>query len=181
MPDDEFQPDHPGLNRLSEANVVCDQQVDSGHLDGPDYRIKLVVLDLYAGAERRLDVLVVGGGSGPPPDGIQEGVKVRRGVQAARVRESHLFDDLRPRLNLPHHLKLFAQPVIFDRGEGQEVLRAGTRHLHGGGGQAARLDVVHHPRPRTDLNQLALFRRSDGSSHAFTLSKDTETAPHLRG
>ena len=48
MPDDEFQGDHPRLDRLSQANVVSNEQVDPRHLDRPDHRIKLVILDVDA-------------------------------------------------------------------------------------------------------------------------------------
>ena len=56
MADDQFEGDHPRLDRLAEAHVVGDQQVDPWHLDGTDHRVKLVVLDVDARAERRLDV-----------------------------------------------------------------------------------------------------------------------------
>ena len=38
----------PGLDGLAEAHVVGDQQVDPRHLDGPDHRVELVVLDVDA-------------------------------------------------------------------------------------------------------------------------------------
>ena len=55
MADDEFQRDQPGLDGLAEAHVVGDEQVDPRHLDGPHHRVKLVVLDVDAAAERRLE------------------------------------------------------------------------------------------------------------------------------
>ena len=73
--DDQFQGDQARLDGLAEAHVVGNQQVDPRHLDGADHRVELVVFDVDARAERRLDVPHVGGGSGPPADGIEEGVE----------------------------------------------------------------------------------------------------------
>ena len=43
-----------GFDRLAEAHVIGDQQVDTRHLDCTDQRVELVVLDLHAAAERCL-------------------------------------------------------------------------------------------------------------------------------
>ena len=107
---------------LPKPDVVGDQQVDPWHLDGPDHRVKLVVLDVDARAERGLDVPHVGGGSGPPADGIEEGVEPVGGVEAGRLGEGDLLDDLGPRLDLPDDLKLFAEGVVFDGEQRDEVL-----------------------------------------------------------
>ncbi len=85
--DDQFQIDHPRFDGLAQAHVVGDQQVDPGHLDRPHHRIKLVVLDVDAGAERRLDVLHVGRRGGSPAHGIEEGVEPFGRIEAGRLRQ----------------------------------------------------------------------------------------------
>ena len=136
MPDDEFQGRHPGLDGLAEANVVGDEQVDPWHLDGPHHRVKLVVLDVDAGAEGGLDVLHVGGGGGTPAHGVEEGVELVGRVEAGRFGQGDLLDDLGPRLDLPDDLQFFAQAVVLDRGEREQVLRAAEGGLAGPGAGA---------------------------------------------
>jgi hypothetical protein len=84
VPDDEFQRRHAGLDGLTQAHVVGDEQVDPWHLDGPHYRVKLVVLNVDAGAEGGLDVLHVGGRGGTPAHGVEEGVQLVGRVEAGR-------------------------------------------------------------------------------------------------
>ena len=115
----------PGLDGLAEAHVVGDEQVDPRHLDGPDHRVELVVLDVDAAAERRLDVLHVGRGGGPPADGVEEGVELVGRVEAGRLGQGDLLDDPGPRLELPDDLQFFAQAVVLDGRQGDEVLRVG--------------------------------------------------------
>ena len=63
--DDQLEGDQARLDRLAEANVVGDQQIDARHLDGTEDGVELVVFNIDARAKRRLDVPDVGGGSGP--------------------------------------------------------------------------------------------------------------------
>ena len=90
------------------------EQVDPWHLDGPHHRVELVVLDVDARAERRLDVRHVGGGGGPPADGVEEGVEPVGRVEAGRLGQGDLLDDPGPRLELPDDLELFAEAVVLD-------------------------------------------------------------------
>ena len=53
--EDQFLGDQAGLDGLAETDVVGDQQVDARHLERPDERVELVVLDVDAAAERRLE------------------------------------------------------------------------------------------------------------------------------
>ena len=112
--DDQFEGDHPRFDGLAQAHVVGDQQVDPRHLDRPDHRVKLVVLDVDARAERGLDVPHIGRGRRPPADGIEEGVELVGRVEAGRLGQGDLLDDPGPRLQLPDDLELFAQAVVFD-------------------------------------------------------------------
>ncbi len=85
VPDDQFEGDEARLDRLAEAHVVGDEQADPGHLDGADHRIKLVVLDVDARAERGLDVPHVGSRRGAPADGVEEGIEPVGGVESRRL------------------------------------------------------------------------------------------------
>ena len=73
--DDEFKRDEPRLDGLAQADVVGDQEADPRHLDGPDHRVKLVILDIDARTKWGLDVPQVGGRGGSPPNGIEEGIE----------------------------------------------------------------------------------------------------------
>ncbi len=115
VPDDEFEGHHPRFDGLAEAHVVGDQQVDPRHLDRPHHRIKLVVLDVDAGAERRLDVPHVSRGRRTPAHGIEKGVELVGRIEAGGVGQGDLLDDPGPRLKLPDDLEFFAQAVVFDR------------------------------------------------------------------
>ena len=68
----QLEDDHARLDRLAEAHVVRDEQVDAGHLDGANHGVELVVFDVDAAAKRRLELARVGDRSGPPPDRIEE-------------------------------------------------------------------------------------------------------------
>ena len=74
MAEQQLLSDESGLDRLAEADVVGDQQVDARHLQAAHDRIELVVLDRDAAAERRLQGLDVRIGRGAPADGIEEGI-----------------------------------------------------------------------------------------------------------
>ena len=87
----EFERDHPRFNGLAEPNIVGDEEVDPGHLNGPHHGIELVVLDFDAGAEGRLDGPYIGQGGGSPPDGIEKGVELIGRIEAGRLREAPLF------------------------------------------------------------------------------------------
>ena len=123
VPDDEFQGHHACLDGLAEAHVVGDQQVDPWHLDGPHHRVKLVVLDVDAGAKGGLDVPHVGGRRGTPADGIEESVKLVGRIEAGGIGQGDLLDDPGSRLKLPDDVEFFAQAIVFDRRQGEEVLR----------------------------------------------------------
>ncbi len=93
VPDNEFQNYHAHFDRFAEAHVVGDQEVHPGHLDGTDNGIELVVLDVDAASERRLDVLHVCRRSRPPPDGIKKGVEPLRIIETSGFRQGDLLDD----------------------------------------------------------------------------------------
>ncbi len=151
--DDEFQGDHPRLDGLAQAHVVGDQQVDPWHLDRPHHRVKLVVLDVDAGAERRLDVPHIGRGGSPPADGIEEGVELVGRVEAGGIGQGDLLDHPGPRLDLPDDLQFFAQAVVLDGGQRDEGLGVGDP-LQAVGRQRAGDDLVDDPVAGPDADQL---------------------------
>ena len=146
VPDDQFQSDHPGLDGLAQAHVVGDEQVDPWHLDGPDHRVKLVVLDLDAAAERGLEGFVVGRRDGTPAHRIQKGVQPGRIIEVGRLGQSDLLVDVRPRLQFPDDLQFLAQGVVLDRGERDDDA-AGTEYPPGSSRRAKR--TFERPRRRS--------------------------------
>ena len=115
--------DHARFDGLAEAHVVGDQQVDPWHLDRPHHRIKLVVLDVDARAKGSLDVLHVSRGGSTPAHGIKEGVELVGRIEAGGFGQGDLLDDLGPRLDFPDDLQFFAQAVVLNGGEREQVLR----------------------------------------------------------
>ena len=107
----------PGLDRLAQAHVVGDQQVDAGHADGAGHRIELIGLDLDAAAEGRLQRAGVRRGDRAPAHRVQEGIEACRVVEAGLGRgQLHRLMHPRPRLHLPDHpQRLLAQRVILHR------------------------------------------------------------------
>src|SRR6202040_3032905 len=74
--------DEPGFDRLAEADVVGDQQVRARPVDRADEGIELGGPDADATTEGRLEVATVRVGRSAPPNRIQEGIELRRVVQA---------------------------------------------------------------------------------------------------
>ena len=115
--------DQPRLDGLAQADVVGDEQVHAGHLERAHDRVELVVLDLDAAPERRLEVLLVGRGDRAPANGVEEGIEPARLVEALRLGKRLLADDAGARLELPDDPQLLAEPVVLDGEELDEVLR----------------------------------------------------------
>ena len=114
--------DQASLDRLAEAHVVGDEQVDPRHGEGAGDGFELVLLDRDAGPERGLKRPGVGAGDGAPADGVEEGAELLRIVP---VRWRHCWelgrgDDLAAGLDLPGDGQLVAEVVVTDAGEGDE-------------------------------------------------------------
>ena len=73
--------DQARLDRLAEADVVGDEQVDARQQQRLAQRLELVGVDPDAGAVRRLEQLRVGGGDGVPAQGVEVGRKGPRLVE----------------------------------------------------------------------------------------------------
>ena len=104
MANDQFQFHHPALDGLSDAHVVGNEEVDSGHLNCPHHGIKLIVLDVDAATEGRLDILHVSRRGRTPADGIEKGIEARRIIEARGFGQGNLLNDLRPRFDFPNDL-----------------------------------------------------------------------------
>ena len=79
------------------------------------------------------------------------------GIESGRLWQRDPFDDFRPRFNFPNDLQLFAEPIVFDGCEREEMVCAGDWQLHGWWRQAAGSNIVHDPWPGANLYQLSLF------------------------
>jgi hypothetical protein len=73
VPQQHLLDDETGLDGLAQADVVGDEQIDAGHVDGAYQRVELEVLDADTAAERRLQKSSVGIGGCTPTDRIKEG------------------------------------------------------------------------------------------------------------
>ena len=114
--------DQASLDRLAEAHVVGDEQVDPRHGESTGDGFELVLLDRDAGPERGLQRPGVGAGHGAPADGVEEGAELLRIIP---VRWGHCWelgggDDLAAGLDLPGDGQLVAEVVVTDAGEGDE-------------------------------------------------------------
>ena len=100
-----------GLDGLAEANIVRDEQVDAGHLNGADHRVELIAFGFDAASERRLKLAGVCDGGGAPADGVEKRFEVGWLVKALRLGQLHFLECTGARLDLPDDLQLFAQGV----------------------------------------------------------------------
>ena len=116
--------DEARLDRLPDPDLVGDQQVDARHLEGAHDRLELVVGDLDARPERRLQRPRVRGGDRAPADRVDERVEPLRVVEPLRGerRQRRLRQHLGARLDLPDDGELVAEAVVLDRGGDDEVL-----------------------------------------------------------
>ena len=94
-------------------------------IDGPHHRVELVVVDVDAAAKRGLQGFVVGLGDSPPANGVEKGLQALGIVERVRVRKGEFLVNGGPGFQLPDDLKLFAQAVVFDRGELDQVVWLG--------------------------------------------------------
>ena len=72
VPQQHLLNDETGLDRLAQPDVVRDQEIGAGHVDGADQRIELKILDAHAAAKRRLQKSSVRVRRGTPSDRVQE-------------------------------------------------------------------------------------------------------------
>ena len=111
-----------GLDRLAEADVVGDEEVDPGQSQGLLQRLQLVGVDPDAGPERRLEQVRVGRGHAVPLQGVQVGREQLRRVEspARDLLPGFGRDRLGIDLLLPEHLERLALGVVIEAGHTHE-------------------------------------------------------------
>src|SRR5262245_30842961 len=89
------------LDRLAQADVVGDEQIDPRHRQRAHDWIELVVVDVYAASERGLQRPIVGRRHGTPGDGIKERVEDAGRVVALQGGKLCPVQSRDPRFKLP--------------------------------------------------------------------------------
>ncbi len=94
-----------------------------------------------------------------------------------------LLDDLGARLDLPDDLKLFAEGVVLDGEQRDEMLRLSVEGLERAFVQSALGDLADDPLPLADVHELPLFRgTSDSGGHkTLTAQRFLAAEGDLRG
>ena len=130
MAEDQLLHDQAGLDRLAEADVICDQQIRARHAQSADHRFELVVLDHDPRPEGGLERTAVGARHRPPANGIQERVELPRIVDAVGIDLGKVgaLDRRRSGLELPDDRELLAGRVVLDADQRHQVL-ATRRHV----------------------------------------------------
>jgi hypothetical protein len=145
-----FELDDP-IQRITVARATVRPAVESSdgrtHFPTRTRPTRQRRFDVDAGAEGSLDVLHVGGGGSTPANGVEKGIQLVGRVEAARFGQSDLLDDLGPRLDLRDDLQFFAEAVVFHRGQGEQVVRAGEGGFEGRGRERAGAHLVDDPLP----------------------------------
>ncbi|MNE57829.1 hypothetical protein D3C80_1528170 [compost metagenome] len=114
MAQQHFLDDQTCFDRLAETYVIGNQQVDASHVDRAHQRVQLEVLKAHSAAKRCLEKTAIGISSCSPAHGIEKGVQRIRVVLPSDRRQSSTLDDVRPRLDFPDDLELFAQCIFVD-------------------------------------------------------------------
>jgi hypothetical protein len=129
LPHEELADDEARFDRLSEADVVGDEEPDAGHPERLAERLELVGLDLDAGAERGLHEARVGGGDAVPAEGVEVGREELRRVEAGAADggPARAGGDGGVDLALPEDGQLFALGVVVEAGEADEGLLGRAR------------------------------------------------------
>ena len=148
--EEQFAGDEAGLDRLAEADVVGDEEVDAWEQEGLAERLKLVGIEPDAGTEGRLKEPRIGGSDTVPAKRADEGAEKPRVIKplGADLLPDLSVEDFGVELEIPDHLQGVALGVVVDAGEGH--LRAVGR----------RLDRLDEPRAGAAADDLAGGRES---------------------
>ena len=187
--DDEFQIDHPGFDGLAQAHVVSNQQVDPRHLDRPHHRVKLVVFDVDARAEWRLDRFYVGGRGCPPANRIEKGVEPGGASKPVGSGRATFSMTCAPGSNSQMTCNSSPRPSSSTEDKRDQMLGPVARNLQRSIGQRAFCYLLHDVAMLPNRDQLALFRRiACGDGHLDSpslaplarrrLATNESTSPH---
>jgi hypothetical protein len=116
LPQQQLLQHEPGLDRLSETDVVRDEQVRARQLQRLLQRRELVIHELDARAERRLEEPRIGGGDRVPSERVQVGREVMWRVELAHLTEAMRLglQDAGTELELPEDLERPALVVVVE-------------------------------------------------------------------
>ena len=123
---EELAENEPGFDRLADADVVGDEEVDAGEQERFAQRFELVGLDLDAGAVRGLKEAGIGRGDGAPALDVEVGRKAGGRVESTIVigdgAEGRCADDGGVDLALPEDVEPLSLGVIVEAREPDERL-----------------------------------------------------------
>ena len=145
--------DEAGLDGLSKAGVVGDEQVHAGQAQRLAQRLHLVGVDLDAGTERRLQEIRVSGRDAVPAQGVQERAEVARRIEAlgAEVAPRLLLQDAAVDLEVPVDLQGLTLGIVVGAGQAHPSALVGRL-----------LDCLDQPAARAHLHQIADTRGALG-------------------
>ena len=109
----------PGLDRLSESDIVGDQQIDAGQPERLAQRQELIGIEPDAGAKRRLQQVAIRRGRGVPFEGAEIGGKDRRviGAVAPQPRPEIILEPPGADLRIPCDLQRLSLRIVRDARE----------------------------------------------------------------
>jgi hypothetical protein len=128
LAEDQLLEDEPRLDRLSEPDIVGDEEVRAGELEGLHEGRELVRHELDAGAERRLEAGGVGGADGAPLERVEVGAEAGRRVEGLGLPEplGLRSDHASAELEVPEDLELPARRIVI---EARELEAGGVRRV----------------------------------------------------
>lgn len=128
MARNQFLRDKSRLNRLAHTHIIGNQQTHARHLHRAHERIELIILNFDAAAKWRLQRAVIRRRNCAPADGIQKRVKARGRIKPVERGQANFFIYARVRLDFPDHLERFAERVVFNRTQRDEMLWGGLTY-----------------------------------------------------
>jgi hypothetical protein len=152
----------PGFNGFAQTDVIGNQQVGARHGQRAHHRVELVVLDLDAGAERRLQRSGVGRGDRAPAHRMQKRRKCGRLVKAVFGARQHPdVVHYRTKLQLPDDAQLLVPSIVRYAGQSHQMGCPASEHIRSTTGYLAPYDIGRDPLPVSHRDELARHRSSD--------------------
>ena len=144
--------DEPGLDGLSETDIIGDEEVRAGELERLHQRRELMRHQLDARAERSLKTRRIGGAHGAPLESVEIRAEMLRRIE--RVDSSEPLhrrrEDARAELKIPEHFKDAPRGVVIEAGEPNA----------GGFARGAFHDLFDEPMAVADAHDIARRRET---------------------
>ena len=158
LADEQFAVDEQGLDRLAQAHVVGNKQVDPRQEQGLAQRLKLVGVQADAGAKGRLKQLGVGGRNAVPPQRVQINSERPRWVEPPLGYGLPGFarDDFWADFPFPQHLQPLPLGVVVHARQLDQGAIAGAGRLDG---------LLDQVQPLADAGNLAGGGNDGGFGH----------------